>query len=106
MGSDIVVGSFSTMTVEACYLRKPVITIWSPEISQVLFRITNRTLDQWPTTSLGASLKAESPDEINNCLNRIIVGETEEMLKAQQDHFQTDGLSGNRVAEAILEYYK
>jgi len=104
-GSDIVVGVFSTMTVEACYLRKPVLTIWTPEIGRLLLEITNNNLTEWPIVNLGASLKAESVGEIKNCLRKIFSGDTATMLDAQQKHFKTDGLSGVRVAKAILSYY-
>lgn len=105
-GSDIVVGVFSTMTVEACYLRKPVITIWSPEIGQSLLEVTNNTLGEWPIINLGASLKAESAKEVMSCLQKILAEDTATMQQAQQKHFQTDGLSGSRIAMAILDYYR
>ena len=34
-GADIVVGISSTMLVEACYMHKPVLHIWTPEIGEV-----------------------------------------------------------------------
>ena len=105
-GSDIVVGMYSTMTVEACYMRKPMLTIWTPEIEQSLLKVLNNTLSEWPLSNLGASLRAGTVPEIKNCLQKIITGDTAAMLNAQQKHFQADGLSGHRVAEAILSYYK
>ncbi len=105
-GSDIVVGINSTMTVEACYLRKPVLIIWTPEISKSFLEATHGTLAEWPLTNLGASLRAGTIPEIKDCLQKIINGDTTAMLKAQQKHFQADGLSGNRIAKAILRYYK
>ncbi len=104
-GSDIVVGMYSSMTVEACYLRKPVLIIWSSEIGQSLSDALNNRLNEWPITSFGASLKAESVNEIKNCLGRIIVDDAEDMKSAQEKHFKTDGLNGRRMAEAILGYY-
>lgn len=105
-GSDIVVGTFSTMTVEACYLRKPVLIISTSEINQLLAESTNNALSQWPLINLGAALKAGSVDEIKNCLNQIIAGDTAEMFKAQRKHFQTDGFSADRIANVILKYYR
>jgi len=105
-GSDIVVGIYSTMTVEACYLRKPLITIWTPEIGQLLSEARSNIMTEWPITNLGASLKAESIEEVRNCLKRILVGDTAAMLQAQQKYFQADGLNGERVAQAVLNYYK
>lgn len=105
-GSDIVVGTFSTMTVEACYLRKPVLIISTSEINQLLAESTNNALNQWPLINLGAALKAGSVDEIKNCLNQILAGDTTEMFKAQRKHFQTDGLSADRIANVILKYYR
>lgn len=106
MGSDIVVGMYSTMTVEACYMRKPGIIIWTPEISQSLLKALNNTLVEWPIMSLGAFLKAESVEEIKSCLRKIFAGDTGAMLQAQQKHFKADGLNGERVANAILSYYR
>jgi len=105
-GSDLVVGIYSTMTVEACYLRKPVLIIWTPEIGQSLIKARNNIMAEWPIVSLGAALKAESTKEIKSCLQKIFAGDTVATLKAQQKHFRTDGLSGERVAKAILSYYK
>lgn len=105
-GSDVVVGICSTMLEEACYLRQPVINVWTPEIGQILFDKARYTYEEQPITYLGASLKAESVKEIRSCLQRILAGDTVAMLQAQQKHFQTDGLSGERVAKAILNYYK
>lgn len=105
-GSDIVVGMYSTMTVEACYLRKPLLTIWTPEIGRSLLVALNNTLSEWPLVNLGASLRAENAQEIRACLRKIITGDTSAMLQAQQKHFQTDGLSGHRIAKAILGYYR
>ena len=105
-GSDIVVGTFSSMTVEACYLRKPVLTIWTSEIRQSFLEATNNTLGEWPIINLGASLKAESVGEIKDCLQRILAGDTTAIMEAQQKHFKTDGLSGKRIAKAILSYYR
>lgn len=105
-GSDIVVGTNSTMMVEACYIRKPMLTIWTPEMSKAFLEATNNTLAEWPITNLGVSLRAENVQEIENCLRKIIAGDTVAMLQAQQKHFQADGLSSNRVAKAILGYYR
>lgn len=105
-GSDIVVGTFSTMTVEACYLRKPVLIISTSEINRLLAESTNNALSQWPLINLGAALKAGSVDEIKNCLNQIIAGDMANMLEAQRKHFQTDGLSAVRIANVILKYYR
>jgi hypothetical protein len=105
-GSDIVVGTFSSMTVEACYLRKSVLTIWTPEIRQSFLKATNNILAEWPITNLGASLKAESAGEVKSCLQKILAGDTTAMMEAQQKHFKSDGLNGERVAKAILNYYR
>lgn len=104
-GSDIVVGTFSTMTVEACYMRKPVLIISIPETKKILAEATNNTLTEWPLVNLGASLKAENIEETKACLRKIIEGDIATMFQAQQKHFKTDGLSGQRVAESILGYY-
>lgn len=105
-GSDIIVGIYSTMTVEACYLRKPVLTIWTLEIGQFLLRLTHNTLAEWPITNLGASLRARNVLEIKSCLRKIITGDTSAMRKAQEKHFKADGLSSSRVAQVILSYYR
>lgn len=105
-GSDIIVGTFSTMTLEACYMRKPVLIIWTPEISRTLVEATNGALTVWPITNLGAALKAESVEEIKIGLLNIVAGDTEDMRLAQEAHCKTDGLSGKRVAEAILAHYR
>ena len=105
-GSDIVVGICSTMLAEACYLRKSVLNIWTPEIGQILFGVAGNTFSELPTTNLGASFKVQSAEEIINYLHKIITGDTKAMLQAQQKHFRADGLSGSRVANAILSYYK
>lgn len=105
-GSDIVVGTFSTMTVEACYLRKPVLIISTSEINRLLAESTNNALSQWPLINLGAALKAGSVDEIKNCLNQIIAGDMANMFEAQRKHFQTDGLSADRIVNVILKYYR
>lgn len=105
-GSDIVVGTFSTMTVEACYLRKPVLIISTSEINRLLAESTNNTLSQWPLINLGVALKAGSVDEIKNCLNQIIAGDMANMLEAQRKHFQTDRFSADRIANIILKYYR
>ncbi|MBI2057846.1 MAG: hypothetical protein HYT63_02590 [Candidatus Yanofskybacteria bacterium] len=63
-GSDVVVGICSTMLVEACYMCKPVLHIWTPEIGQALFEVASNTFAEMPTTNLGAALKAESVEEI------------------------------------------
>ncbi len=104
-GSDIIVGTFSTMTVEACYMRKPVLIIWTPEISRVLMEATS-TLSEWPITNLGAAFKAKNVYEIMTCLGKIISGCTSEMIQAQQKHFLADGLSANRIAKTIVSYYR
>lgn len=105
-GSDIVIGMYFSMMVEACYLRKPMITIWTSEIGQSLLKALNNTLAEWPLMNLGASLRAENAEEIKSCLRKIIIGDTTAMLQAQQKHFRADGLSGVRVAKAILSYYR
>jgi UDP-N-acetylglucosamine:LPS N-acetylglucosamine transferase len=105
-GSDFVVGICSTMTIEACYLRKPVLTIWTPEIGQSFSEVRSNIMTEWPTTNLGASLKAENVGEIKNCLQKILAGDTADMMEAQQKHFKTDGLSGERIAKSILNYYR
>lgn len=104
-GADVVVGICSTMLVEACYMRKPVLSIWTPEIGQALFEVAQNTFAEMPITNLGSALKAESVDEIKSCLRQILDGNTISMAKAQEEHFKTDGLSGRRLAEAILKYY-
>ncbi len=105
-GSDFVVGICSTMTVEACYLRKPVLTIWTPEIGQSLSGARSNIMTEWPITNLGASLKADNVQEIRDCLRKIIDGDTADMKEAQQKHFKTDGLSGDRISRTILSYYR
>lgn len=105
-GSDVVVGICSTMMVEACYLRKPVLGIWTPKIGQALFKIAQNTFSDLPINKLGASMKAENVREIRDCLRKIIKGDTSAMRKAQEKHFKADGLNGNRIAETILDYYK
>lgn len=105
-GVDVVVGICSTMLVEACYMRKPVLSIWTPEIGRALFEVAKNTFAEMPITSLGAALKAESVNEIKICLQKILNGDTATMLEAQRRHFQTDGLSAERVTRAILGYYK
>lgn len=105
-GSDIVIGTFSTMTVGACYMRKPVLIIWTSEVGRTLVEATNGALTVWPIITLGAALKAESVEEIKIGLLNIIAGDTENMRSAQEAHCKTDGLSGERVAEAILSYYR
>lgn len=104
-GSDIVVGTFSSMIAEACYMRKPVLIIWTSEIARTLIEATNKSLTEWPITNLGAALKAGSVDEIKICLKKIINGDTADVLQAQQKHFRADGLSASRIASVILSYY-
>lgn len=105
-GSDVVVGMYSTMTVEACYMRKPVLIIWTPEISQSLSKALNNTLTEWPIMNLGASLRAGNVQEIRDCLLRIFNGDAANILEAQQKHFQADGLSADRITKVILSYYE
>jgi hypothetical protein len=105
-GADIVVGTFSTMTVEACYMRKPVLILWSPEIRRTLMEGTNNILSEWPITGFGAAMKAESTAETRECLKKIFAGDTKQMLESQLKHCRTDGLSANRIAETILKYYQ
>ena len=76
------------------------------EIGQLLSEARSNIMTEWPITNLGASLKAESIEEVRNCLKRILVGDTAAMLQAQQKYFQADGLNGERVAQAVLNYYK
>ena len=104
-GSDIVVGICSTMLTEACYLRKSVLNIWTPEIGQILFEKAGNTFAELPITNLGASFKAQSAGEIMSYFQKIFAGDTAAMFQSQQKHFRADGLSGRRVAEAILKYY-
>ena len=70
-GSDTVVGICSTMLVEACYLRKPVLNIWTPEIGQILFGVAKNTFAEMPTTNLGASLRAESVQDAHNQTKKL-----------------------------------
>lgn len=86
-------------------MRKPVLSIWTTEIGQAFFKVTKNTFAEMPTKNLGASLKAGSVDEIKVCLRKIINGDTADMLEAQRKHFQADGLSAERIANVILNYY-
>lgn len=105
-GSDLVVGICSTMLEEACYLRKSVINIWTPEIGQILFSKACNTYEEQPITSLGGSLKAQNIEGVISSLKKIFNGDTAATLQAQEKHFQADGFNGRRLAEAILGYYK
>lgn len=105
-GSDIVVGTFSSMTAEACCMRKPVLIIWTQEIARTLMKATSKSLAEWPIVNLGASLRAGNVQEIKNCLFKIFNGDTAEMLEAQRKHFRTDGLNAERIANVILSYYE
>lgn len=105
-GSDVVVGICSTMLEEACYLRKSVINIWTPEIGRILFEKARNTYEDQPITSLGGSTKIQNTKELVNGLHRIFAGDTVATLHAQEKHFRADGLSGRRLAEAILGYYQ
>lgn len=105
-GSDIVVGTFSTMTVEACYMRKPVLIISTEEINQLLSESTHNALRQWPLIDLGAAFKAGTVKETTDGLAKILRGDIMVMRYAQEQHFKTDGLSAGRVAETILKYYR
>ena len=104
-GADLVVGICSTMLVEACYLRKPVLSIWTAKIGQEFYAVAKNTFQEMPITNLGASFRAESVMEIVICLQKILIGDTLAMRQEQEKHFKADGLNGQRLAEAILRYY-
>lgn len=105
-GCDLAVGICSTMLTEACYMRKPTLHIWTSEIGRELFKVAKNTFAELPTTNLGAAWKVESVEEIKTSLQKILAGDTIEMRAAQEKHFRADGLNGQRLAEAILRYYK
>ena len=97
--SRIVAGTYPTMIVQACYLRKACLSIMN-EVAQKQFEIeSSGILKAFPPTMLGCCYEATSVDETVKCLEKIFNGET--LWEAQKKHFVSDGKSAERVAEIV-----
>lgn len=97
--SDIVVGAYPTMIVQACYLRKACLSITNPAAQEYFEMETAGTLKAFPPVMLGSCYSATNVEESMSALKNIYNGET--LRKSQEENFVTDGGSAERVAKVI-----
>lgn len=100
-GADIVVGIYSTILVEACYMRKPTIVIWTPDGQAGLEMESGNNLHRNPVAVSGAALEVSSSFDLIKAINLVYSGDISDMCNAQALHCKADGQSAIRVAQVI-----
>lgn len=98
--SDIVVGAYPTMIVQACFLRKACLSITNLAAQEYFEMETAHTLKAFPPVMLGCCYAAQNVEEVVSSLEKIFSGTT--LRESQEEHFVTDGRSAERVANTIL----
>lgn len=100
-GADIVIGMYSTMLVEACYMRKPTIVVWTPDGQAGLEMESDNKLHKNPIAVLGAALEVSSLSDLIKAFNLIYNGDISDMCNAQKLHCKADGQSATRVVRVV-----
>lgn len=100
-GADIVIGIYSTMLTEACYMRKPTIVVWTPDGQVGLEMESGNNLHRNPVAVSGAALEVFSSFDLIKAINLVYSGDISDMRNAQELHCKADGQSAIRVARVI-----
>lgn len=101
--SDLVVTMFSTMLVDAAYLRKPSIAMLYPESGQEAYRISSGgNLSEPPPVVLGCSKKATCRQELFELLGTFTSFGGLGIEHRQSEVFRSDGKSAERIGTFAL----
>lgn len=102
--SDVVVGAFSTMLVDAAIMRKNVISHLNPMSGGASFQEeTGGIFDEFPLVSLGCSLKSTDHDTLVRGLSLLL--SQEGYLADHQEHvFKVDGRNTERLVDEIVRF--
>lgn len=100
--SDLVIGMFSTMLVEAACLRKPTVSIMYPKLGQAWFeKVSDGGQTRYPLESLGACSTARDPKQLREVLEEFFQDGTLHQEFAQKNAFPLDGKNAERIAEFV-----
>lgn len=99
-GADVIIGIYSTLLVEGCYLRKDCISIVTPEAKAYFEMETANMLSEFPPSTLSACYSVENLTGLVNVLGRIRQYR-HFLLIHQNRHFVSDGQSAQRVLGVI-----
>ncbi len=101
--SDIVVSQYGTMLIEACYLGKPSIAIWTNTTADDFRKSTN--LNDFPPYSLGAASQVTNPEQLTSVLDSAFRQDNRfDAIKQNQFYnFKSDGQSAKRIYGVIKE---
>lgn len=101
--ADVVVSMYSTMLVEAAYLRKPNIAILYDDLGKPqLVADTGGVLQEFPPAQLGCTAKAANRHDLYDLVLKALDG-TMNLRVAQEQHFVLDGQNADRAATFIRE---
>jgi len=99
--SNIVVGTYPTMIVQACYLRKACLSIMNESAQEFFEMECGNTLKAFPPVTLGCCYGTTDTEGTVESLVKIFNGET--LRESQEKHFVTDGKSTERVAQLVTD---
>ena len=99
-GADIVIGVYSTLLVEACYLRKNCISIITPEARSYFGMETGNMLSEFPPAMLEACFSVSSEDALTPDFWHSLFSQNT-LCSEQERNFVTDGNSAKRVLDVV-----
>lgn len=101
--ADVTVSAYSTVLLEAVMLRRPNITLWTPEIREAFMskeRGFGGVLDEFPPATLGCTAQAEHVRGLGGLLALSFAGGLD-LSGAQERCYPADGKNARRAAEFI-----
>lgn len=101
--ADVTVSVYSMVLLEAVMLRKPNITLWTPEVREAFMsaeRGFGGLLTEFPPAAFNCTAEAKSVEELANLLALAFAGEMN-LSAAQALYYPADGRNSRRAAEFI-----
>ena len=104
--ADITIGLSGTMLIQACYLDKTSIAVWTDEVKKNFFKATG--LNEFPPCILGGCLRASNLTELIQCLDKSLARLRRPNLNPAKsrnnEYFKSDGQSAKRVFKVIKSF--
>ncbi|MEK7083498.1 MAG: hypothetical protein AAB972_04950 [Patescibacteria group bacterium] len=104
--ADVVISMCSTLSLHACFMRIPAVSILLPEQGRALLKKIG--LDDFPPNVMGASVGVyeDDPRVLKDILEKVFTDELfcNHMRLAQEKNFMLDGEAAKRVAKVTKKF--